>query len=349
MADQLLIIVSRVRRYLTRRRLVFIVLCAAGVILLGALGIHALEARVNPKLATLGHAILWAAATVAAAGGSEIQPITEPGFVLRVVLKLAGTGFIGLFTAAVATIFLDALLREGKGLRPVRLPAHLLILGFNDKAPLIIEEIRRESSIPITLLADLPEKPFDAPDFTFVRGKPYEEDSLRRADIAHAESAIILADTAEGPPSDARTVLAALAVESLRPEVYTCVEAVNSRSIEHLERAGVDEVLPSNSLLGHLLARSSLNRGVISAVTDLASAGSGAEISVRGQPRGLAGKTFGEALGTMYAASGVVLVGLRRGGEVLISPKSTTLVESDDELVVVAEERLRNPRGPGGG
>ncbi|MDP2872222.1 MAG: NAD-binding protein [Bacillota bacterium] len=331
--------ISRVRLYITRRRLVMIGLCLLGVIACGGVAVHLLERGVNPRLASLKNAMLWSATLVAAAGSTDAQPVTEAAIFLRIALRVAGTGFVGLFTAAIATVFLDTLLKQGRGLKPVRFPEHVLILGYNDKAKLIVDEIRRESRTPVTLLADLPERPFEAEEFFFVRGKPYEEEALQKADIAHASSAIILSDVAEGTASDARTVLAALAVETLRPEIYTCVEAISARAVEHLQRAGVDEILPTNAFIGNLLGRASHHRGVIKAVADLVTSDEGAELYTERVPAHLAGQAFGDALEAVSRASGAVLIGFCRGGEVRMSPTRETRLEPGDDLLLVAQDR----------
>ncbi len=330
-------IIRRLRRLITRQRVIVVMTCVLMIIFIGGTAIYTLEGRSNPELATFGASLLWSASFVTMAG-SSISLVTAAGPVIRIVLKLMGTGFIGMFTAALATVFIDNMLREGKGLRPVSFDSHLLILGYNDKLGLIIEEIRKESDEPITLVADLPERPFDAQDFYYVRGKPYEAASLNKADIGHASAAIILADTAEGPASDARTVLAALAVESIRPEVYTCVEAVNSSSAEHFARAGVDEILPTRELVGSLLARGSRHRGVISAVSDLAAAGSGAELYVRRVPKPLVGMSFKQALVTLADKTNGVPIGIRRGTKTMLAPGASVAIEAGDELVLVAED-----------
>jgi len=331
--------ISRLRQYITRRRLLIVGICVLSVIFLGGIAVHLLERNVNPKLSSLKNAMLWAATLVLAAGGTDAQPVTEAAIFLRIGLRVAGTGFVGLLTATIATIFLDSLLRQGKGLKPVRFPEHLLILGYNDKVRQIVDEVRLESRIPITLLADLPERPFEADDFYFVRGKPYEEEALRNADLDHATAAIILADTAEGQASDARTVLAALAVETLRPSVYTCVEAMAPRTVEHLVRAGVDEILPINALAGSLLARASRNRGVIRAVAELATSGTGAEMYTLPVPQRMIGMSFGEALDLVSRQAGAVLIGICHGDKLRLSPTRETLLKQGDELLAIAEER----------
>ena len=221
----------------------------------------------------------------------------------------------------------------------MRFQEHLLILGYNDKVRQIVDEVRLESQMPITLLADLAEKPFEATDFYFVRGKPYEEDDLRKADLDHASAAIILADTAEGPVSDARTVLAALAVETLRPAVYTCVEALSPRTVEHLERAGVDEILPLNALAGSLLARASRNRGVIHAVTELATSGTGSEMYTLPVPQRMVGMTFGEALDLIYREAEAVLIAIHNGQQIQLSPSPETVLAAGDDLLLIAQDR----------
>lgn len=171
---------------------------------------------------------------------------------------------------------------------------------------------------------------------SFVRGKPYTEEALRKASLEHASVAIVLADEAEGQPSDARSVLTVLAVESLRREVHTCVEVLDRQNVEHLMRAGADEVLPTNELIGCLLARASLHPGVIDTVSELAVADAGAEVYMIDVPDQLRGMTFDDALSNLRISDGAIIIGVRDQGIVSLCPPGTRVLEGAQQLVVVA-------------
>jgi len=328
----------RLRKYLTSSTLLLLAAVTVAVVVSGGLLAYHAERASNPGLATVSDAIWWAVVTVTTVGYGDRTPITAPGRSVGVVLMIFGIGFLGLFTATVASLFIDRMMREGRGLSPVRAQGHTLICGWNDKGSLIINQLREETDRPIVILADLEERPYTGSGVQFVRGRPYTEEGLRKADVEHAGAAIVLADASEGPPADPRTVLTVLAVESIRPSVYTCVEVLDKGNVEHLRRAGANEILPTNALVGCLLARASLNPGIIDAINDVAAAGSGAEVYVISPPADATGKTFDQAIPFLRERYGQILIGLRAAGGVEVCPPGDRAIGSDVQLVVLALE-----------
>src|SRR5450756_2612026 len=70
---------------------------------------------------------------------------------------------------------------------------------------------------------------------------------------------------------DARTVLTALSVKKLNPDIQMTAEVLEPENISHLQLAGVDEILDSNMLLGNLMARSAKHFGLITFIGELIS------------------------------------------------------------------------------
>jgi voltage-gated potassium channel len=338
LGNQLLSLLVKMRRYLTRNTLLLLAASTVGVVLLGGVLVYAAERHYNPSLATVADAVWYAIVTITTVGYGDSAPITNAGRIVGVGLMVFGIGFLGLFTATVASLFIDRLLREGKGLMPVRAEKHIIICGWSDKGRLILQELRSETERPIVILADLPERPLEAPGVTFVRGRPYTEESLRRADIANASAAIVLADEAEGVPSDARTVLTVLAVESINGGVYTCAEVLDRENVEHLQRAGADEILPTTSLVGSLLARATLHPGVIQAVSELSTSSAGAELYVVPAPTYVHGVPFDQAMARLRERAGAILIGVRQGDSTVLCPPGEELIAPGQQLFVVALE-----------
>jgi voltage-gated potassium channel len=339
LATQIITLLERFRRRLTRSVLLAIALFSVIVVVLGGVLVNLAERHVNPSLADLGDAVWWAIVTVTTVGYGDRTPITLGGRAVGVCLMIIGIGFLGLFTATIASIFIDRLLRGGRGLMPVQTSDHILICGWSDKGRLIIRELRAETKRRVVILADLPEQPMDGDGIAFVHGKPYLEESLRKASIESASVAVVLADETEGPPSDAKSVLTVLAVENLNHNVHTCVEVLDRQNVEHLRRAGADEILPANELIGCLLARASLHPGVIDVVSDLSTADEGAEVYVIEVPPAMYGMTFDAALAQLRSAHQAILIGVRDQGKATICPPGTSLLASGQQLVIVSVER----------
>src|SRR5690606_36313770 len=112
-------------------------------------------------------------------------------------------------------------------------------LGWNRRVPLIINEVtqaRGHQQTPVVVVADVEEQPPAMAAHAgnglvyFVRGDYTRPEVLEQVRVRHAKRAIIVADTT-APRSDqdrdARTVLAALMIERMNPEIYTCAELLN--------------------------------------------------------------------------------------------------------------------------
>jgi voltage-gated potassium channel len=134
-----------------------------------------------------------------------------------------------------------------------------------------------------------------------------------------------------------RSILIALAIESLAPEVRTVVEVNNPKHVEHFRRADVDEVLVTSKLASHLLARTALYPGLGELVTDIVSGGEGSELYRIPVPAELVGRTVGDAVPRLLAYNGAILLAVGREGAVLANPAATLPIETGDELVILAE------------
>ncbi|MBA3552158.1 MAG: NAD-binding protein [Actinobacteria bacterium] len=158
-----------------------------------------------------------------------------------------------------------------------RLADHIVVCGWSGKGTEILKEIRGrrddESRRPVVILAALKANPTRDELTTFIAGDPTEEHDLRRAGIPRARTAIVLADNSypdiDAEEMDSRTLLTTLAIESLNPDCYTCVEVVHSSNAEHFNRTKADELVVSAHLTGALLANSAITHGLSRIVGDL--------------------------------------------------------------------------------
>jgi len=99
---------------------------------------------------------------------------------------------------------------------------------------------------------------------------------------------------------DAQAVLITLAIETLRPDVYTCVQLFNSEYKKHLERANVDEYICLDRLSGNLLVASALNHGLSWVLGELLEFSSGSEFYKKSIPKELAGMRFREVAKVLH-------------------------------------------------
>lgn len=73
------------------------------LIILGAMGIYAVEEKVN----SFGDALWWSIVTTTTVGYGDISPASTGGRIIAVLLMIIGIGTIGMLTGSIATYFLS--------------------------------------------------------------------------------------------------------------------------------------------------------------------------------------------------------------------------------------------------
>ncbi len=214
----------------------------------------------------------------------EIKPTTAAGRILVTVLIFFGIGFVSIVTATIASGLVVDKIKEGKGMKKLRLRNHILVCGWNAGAPTLLAQLRAGApKKDIAIVAEMDDNPWADADekIYFVSGDCTSEEVLRRAAAEFAHTAVVLADSSGGRArdgdADARTILAVLTLESINRDVYTCAELIHHKNRVHLERVHVDEVVVSGEYGGKVLATAALQHGMSQVVADLLSADEGSE------------------------------------------------------------------------
>jgi voltage-gated potassium channel len=241
---------------------------------------------------------------------------------------------------------------------------HLLICGWSAKGFEIIRELRAkevEDPRPIVILADLEAAPLEEENTTFVRGNPSNADDLERAGISQVATVIVLADASNASDDpddlDARSLLTTLAVESLNPRAYTCVEVVKSENRQHFERTRADELVVSAEITGSLLAASARTHGLTGVIADLLTHPEGQELYRIPVPNELVGRDVRHALGLLKDSYDSMLVGVFSNGACTVNPPADQVLKLEHELLVVRARPVNengsagstSPTAPGAG
>ncbi len=153
------------------------------------------------------------------------------------------------------------------------LEKHFVICNWNELGDEIIRQLHAPvlgDARPIIIITDRPETiPQIEPEADdpyrnvfVVPGDPTSDRVLERANIARADTAIVLADMRDPEHADTRSVLIALAIEAIEPEVHTVVELLKSRNRIHFRHTSVDEVICIDELAEKLIAQSALTHGL---------------------------------------------------------------------------------------
>lgn len=287
--------------------------------------------------------------TLVSADFVDVSPHTFWGKVLITFLVFFGIAFISMVTASLASVLVSNKLKEGKGMKKLKLKDHIIICGFNDHTEQIVEEIfnimdQVMNLREIVLIAEEDENPlFHLEHHTqFVKGSPTDTRILKMANIEKCHTAIVLADSSGNKSlkdADARTILTVLTIESINRDVYTCAEIIDNEHIPHLQYAKVDEVITSGEYASKLLANAAFSRGISLVVTDLLTADEGSELYRIKQPKETKGSDFEFALEYFRKEYNTIVIGVVRDNKSIINPQRGFALRDDDELVVIAIDK----------
>lgn len=245
-------------------------------ILLGFLALVSGSAYLYWKLERSGEGSIFEALwtilfTLIGQGEFANNPHTMVGRVIVFVLSIFGISVLGVVLSEVLTRVMKYNLKNMFGLNMCRYEGHTILCGWNGRAGLVVKELIA-SGQQVAVLTRVKPAELSHYDVFFVAGEPTNSARLLQAGIEKAESAIIFAEAQQGLTNDdidAHTVLTALAVESLRPEIYTVVELLDRANERHARRANVDDVVYCKSTLADIVAACASQQGISSFISDI--------------------------------------------------------------------------------
>ncbi|WP_431908567.1 CASTOR/POLLUX-related putative ion channel [Nonomuraea jabiensis] len=226
---------------------------------------------------------------------------------------------------------------------------HTVVLGWSDQVFTIVAELVKahasQKGSVIAVLAerdklamedDIREAVGDLGRTRLVcrTGRPTEPRDLALMNLATARSIVVLSPEGEDPDAHVIKILLALAKRrGVHPPVVAGL--TSSRNIAAARLAGGQDVhlVDSDDTASRLIVQSSRQSGMSVVCMDLLNF-DGGEIYLR-TPKKLVGMTYGEALHAYQTAS---VIGLRRPTGVVLNPPMDTVINADDEVVVIAHD-----------
>ncbi|MFH1007848.1 MAG: ion channel [Candidatus Latescibacterota bacterium] len=328
---------------IARNRYRRLVVLSALVVVIGVFGIRFFEFGRNEQFTSFQDSLWWVFVTVTTVGFGDKVPITVGGRIVAVLVMFFGIGFLGLLISTITGELFDRKLKEERGMNQITTKGHIVLCNWNFKAEDIISELRsdpKSAEMPIVIVAKTEKKPVDDENIFFVRGDPTGETVLLRAHIEEAATAIVLLDEEVEPEArDAKAILTVLTIESLSPEVYTCVELLDPENVQHARRARADEIVVTGELSSRLLVRSALDHGISDVVSELVCGSYGNAFYMVDVPSAYVGRTMEELFGVLKREYNTILIALEHDGKSITNPKLSVVTCQGDRLVVLAEER----------
>jgi voltage-gated potassium channel len=330
---------KRFLRFIQRENLHRLLLIIAILLVISTVGLAFFETGIGWT-----NALWWSIVTLTTVGYGDIAPTTFAGRIIGVVVMIFGIGMLGMFTATIASIFVEKKLKENRGMKSFKFENHTILCEWNHRTAEILRELRSDKRMegqPVILIANEEMKPADDEDLHFIKGDITEE-NLKRANLEKAKTVVVLGDeTLDANARDAQVVLAALTVESMNPDVYTIVELVNESNVRHCKRANADEIIVGDEFSSRLISRAALDHGISLVLSELLSSRYGNEIYKIPLPPELGDKNFIEIFTEMKSRYNSIVLAIQKGSDdaVISNPPSDHPVAQEDFLIIISNDR----------
>ncbi|MEU6716668.1 potassium transporter TrkA [Nonomuraea sp. NPDC046802] len=263
--------------------------------------------------------------------------------------SLGGLFIVSMLVGLLANGLKEKVDRLRRGRSRVVESGHTVVLGWSDQVFTIVSElVKAQSSQKRSAIAILAERDKldmeeqireTVGDLGKTRvvcrtGRPTEPRDLALMNLAGASSVVVLSPEGEDPDAHVIKILLALAKrKGAHPPVVAAL--ASSRNIAAARLAGGEEVhlVDSDDTASRLIVQSSRQSGMSVVCMDLLNF-DGGEIYLR-TPKKLVGMTYGEALHAYQTASAI---GLRRPSGVVLNPPMETVINADDQIIVIAHD-----------
>ena len=213
---------------------------------------------------------LWSSTVYLLSGLEDFEPATTVGKIAAVTVMVAGVGMLGLLGTTLLTAVVESSRLASRVKRKptgFRLRGHVVLCGWSPKGDAIVRELHAElfdggARRPIAIVAPRADQIRMTDRRAYrgvwaVAGDPIRREVLAQADVAHAHSVVVLASHEEDEGArgdDARTILIALAIQSLSAAVHVCTEVLDLANVAHFERTSVRELVSVRDVAARLLA-----------------------------------------------------------------------------------------------
>jgi voltage-gated potassium channel len=318
------------------KRLLFIALILAAILILGTFGFVFIEGW------SLFDSFYMTAMTLTTVGYGEIHPLSYHGRIFASTLMLVGvtTVFVSIAILGETLLRLEMTDYFGRKRRDRMLRdivGHYIVCGAGRVGRSVIQELLRSEST-VVLIDNRVERARWATDkgvITLV-GDATKDEVLRQAHIETAKGLVAAIS------SDAENVYVALSAKVLNPDLVISARASDEQAEEKLRRAGATTVFTPYSFIGHRLAQSML-RPHVATFLDVASAfrqSSDLDLEIEqlqvAASSSLVSNTLEQLrLGSKYGV--IILAVQRKNGQMQFNPAADMRIEAGDVLIAMGE------------
>lgn len=320
------------------------------LILMSAMILLVVEGRSNPQFDELDE-VLWFSA-YSLIGGEPIggDPQSNIGRWVSLFLMLGGLTLFGVFVGTVSASMVTRLRghMEVHELDIDELADHVVVCGWNLSGRTVLTELFGPGTPHGRCVVVVTEVPIPDEELPTERvriehlyrhiGDYTRETVLESVGIGRAESVVLMADELvprSNQDCDARTVLAALTIERMAPEIYTVAELHSRQSEELLRISGVEDVVVADFYAGMILGSVQRNRGLVRVLDDILTQSHGSAFHTRTLSARWEGRTVAELHNELYLSHQAILVSVERNDEIVVNPRPNSVLRAGQRIVII--------------
>lgn len=277
--------------------------------------------------------------TISTVGFSEIQPLSNEGRVITMIIIMASITIGGYSIAVVVRVFIEGELRKSFERRRLEkqindLVNHFIICGFGRIGRIICSELREEKIAFVVIEHDEGAvRDLESNKYLFLQMDATSDESLIKAGIMTAKGLVTAVR------SDANNVFITLTAKGLRPDIFVLSRTSDVKNEDKLKRAGATRVVSPYYLGGRRMAQV-LKRPTVVDFIDVATMGNKLglimEEVVVMPGSGIVGKNLIES--RLRQDFGVIIVAIKRPAEEMIfNPMPSETLKANDVLVVLGK------------
>lgn len=287
-------------------------------------GKRVVDAAKSSNIDSLPNAVWWSFVTATTVGYGDYYPKTSAGRLSGILLMFFGIVLAGVVTGNIASALVEKQLKEGRGLKDIKLKNHFIICGWKRDMPDILSHIMEKNrnflASEFVLINTADPSEIDNlrsdPRFAhvnYIHGDYIDERVLNRANLKDAARVIVFADRLiQGSVQevDSRTVMTVITVKSLSKTIYVCAELLDEKFERYLRTSNCDEIIMSTEYNRSIIANASAGSGISQVISELLSVNADVSIQTHEIPARFINKTFGELFDFYLAKNRTILIGI---------------------------------------
>jgi voltage-gated potassium channel len=312
-----------------------------------AIGVYLTE-RYNDdsNIKTWSDAFWFPLITLTTIGYGDRFPVTNQGRAITGVGIIFGLGLMATVLSELPQIAIERAEKKEKGLGQVKFQGHAIVCNWHPEiGPVLIKELLEgETAVQDIVIISSGERPReDNHHVRWVCGNPSKEEILQQANINKAAVVVALPTQEEvlreSEVADSLSLMLLTTVQEIAEKnnrhVWRQVSLQREENRKHFVELEVDTIVNFNQIGAKVLAMAYEDRGSDEVINELLSHDSGCTLYTTRIPIILSGKMFKE----LYKHPHWIPIALMRQGKVMVNPDKITILESNDEVIVVAPSR----------